>query len=65
MPSTPTGRSPTTRLVDDLWGEDVPESAVKMIQVYVSHLRKALPAGVLLTRPPGYARELEPETRST
>ena len=35
------------RLVDDLWGDDVPESAAKMVQVYVSHLRKALPAGVL------------------
>jgi DNA-binding SARP family transcriptional activator/DNA-binding GntR family transcriptional regulator len=51
----------TTRLVDDLWGEDVPESAVKMIQVYVSHLRKALPSQVLLTRPPGYLVELQPE----
>jgi len=30
------------RLVDDLWGEDVPESAVKMVHIHVSALRKAL-----------------------
>src|SRR4051812_22075274 len=49
------------RLVDDLWGEDVPESAVKMIHIYVSQLRKALPEGTLVTRPPGYAIDVEPE----
>src|SRR3954468_23034246 len=49
------------RLVDDLWGEDVPESAVKMIHIYVSQLRKALPKGTLLTRAPGYAVEVAPE----
>jgi DNA-binding SARP family transcriptional activator/pimeloyl-ACP methyl ester carboxylesterase len=43
------------RLVDDLWGDDVPESAQKMVQIYVSKLRKVLPAGMLQTRPPGYA----------
>src|SRR5262245_39342285 len=49
------------RLVDDLWGHDVPESAPKMVQIYVSQLRKVLPDGVLQTRPPGYLVELEPE----
>lgn len=49
------------RLVDDLWGEDVPSTAVKMIQIHVSRLRKALPAGVLVTRPRGYALEMDPE----
>ncbi len=49
------------RIVDDLWGADVPETAQKMVQVYVSHLRKLLPAGTLQTRPPGYALVLEPE----
>ena len=51
----------TQRLVDDLWGERVPESAVKMVQIYVSQLRKVLPRGVLLTRPPGYVVEVDPE----
>jgi DNA-binding SARP family transcriptional activator/pimeloyl-ACP methyl ester carboxylesterase len=45
-------------LIDALWGEEPPDSAVKMIHVYVSQLRKALPAGVLRTRAPGYAVEL-------
>jgi predicted ATPase/DNA-binding SARP family transcriptional activator len=42
------------RLIDELWGEGAPPSAVKTVQVYVSHLRKALGDGVLLTRPGGY-----------
>ncbi|MBE2316932.1 alpha/beta fold hydrolase [Solirubrobacter sp. CPCC 204708] len=49
------------QLVDDLWGEEVPESAVKMVHIHVSALRKALPAGTLHTRPPGYALELPDE----
>ena len=49
------------RIVDDLWGADVPETAQKMVQVYVSHLRKLLPTGTLQTRPPGYALVFEPE----
>jgi DNA-binding SARP family transcriptional activator len=50
------------RLVDDLWGAAVPGSAVKMIHVYVSQLRKALPRGVLVTRPPGYLVQVDPES---
>src|SRR5919201_848215 len=49
------------RIVDELWGEDVPETAQKMVQIYVSQLRKVLPAGSLHTRPPGYALALEQE----
>jgi DNA-binding SARP family transcriptional activator/DNA-binding GntR family transcriptional regulator len=49
------------RLVDDLWGEAVPRSAAKMVQIYVSQLRKALPPDVLRTRPPGYVIELGPD----
>jgi DNA-binding SARP family transcriptional activator/pimeloyl-ACP methyl ester carboxylesterase len=41
-------------LVDALWGEDPPATAVKMIHVAVSQLRKVLPAGALQTRAPGY-----------
>lgn len=50
------------RLVEDLWGADVPPTAVKMIQVHVSRLRKLLPAGMLVTRPPGYAIMIAPES---
>ena len=49
------------RLVDDLWGDAVPGTAAKMVQIYVSQLRKLLPADVLLTRPPGYLVEVDPE----
>jgi len=47
------------RLIDEFWGESVPESAANMIQGYVSRLRKTLggsDAGdrLLDTRPPGY-----------
>jgi DNA-binding SARP family transcriptional activator len=51
----------SSQLIDDLWGEDVPESAAKMVQIYVSQLRKALPADAVRTRPPGYALEVEPD----
>ena len=50
-----------SRLIEDLWGDDVPDTAAKMVQIYVSHLRKALPPGLLVTRPPGYALEVAPE----
>ncbi len=51
----------TERIVDELWGEDVPETAVKMVQIYVSQLRKVLPGDVLRTRAPGYVLEVEPD----
>src|SRR5918997_7113676 len=50
------------RLVDDLWGDDVPDTAVKMVQIAVSRLRKVLPADVLVTRAPGYALVVDPES---
>jgi YVTN family beta-propeller protein len=48
------------RLIDELWGDEPPETAVQSLQVYVSRLRKLLPADTLLTRPPGYLLEVEP-----
>jgi class 3 adenylate cyclase/DNA-binding SARP family transcriptional activator len=51
----------TDRIVDELWGDDVPESAQKMVQIYVSKLRKVLTGGPLQTRPPGYSLVLEAE----
>jgi DNA-binding SARP family transcriptional activator/pimeloyl-ACP methyl ester carboxylesterase len=46
------------QIVDSLWGEDVPGSAQKMVQILVSQLRKALPEARLHTRPPGYLLEV-------
>src|SRR3954469_20275141 len=48
------------RLIDELWGEHPPDTAVKTTQVYVSRLRKLLPGGALLTRPPGYLLAVTP-----
>ncbi len=50
------------RLIDELWGSRPPETAGNTLQVYVSQLRKLLPPGALVTRLPGYALEVEPET---
>jgi DNA-binding SARP family transcriptional activator len=44
-------------LIDDLWGDEVPSSAPKAIQNFVSRLRKLLPPNTIVTRPPGYAVE--------
>jgi len=51
------------RLIDDLWGDEPPESGVTALQVRVSQLRKALGAasGQLETRAPGYVLRLEPD----
>src|SRR5437870_11452130 len=46
-------------LVDSLWGERAPPSAHKVVQVYVSQLRKALGAGQIETRAPGYLLRAE------
>jgi DNA-binding SARP family transcriptional activator/class 3 adenylate cyclase len=46
------------QLVDALWGDDVPDSAPKMVQIHVSQLRKALSETRLLTRGPGYELEV-------
>ncbi|MDQ3875236.1 MAG: AfsR/SARP family transcriptional regulator, partial [Actinomycetota bacterium] len=55
----------TNRLIDELWGDEPPDTAAKAVQVYVSQLRKVLqPPGspeVLLTRPSGYQLQLEPD----
>jgi DNA-binding SARP family transcriptional activator len=53
---------PTETLVDELWGERPPPTAVKAVQVHVSQLRKILGAGVLQSRPSGYLLQLERST---
>ena len=50
---------PVGRLIDELWGEEPPETATKALQGYVSQLRKALGADRLLTKPPGYSLRVE------
>ena len=47
------------RLIDELWGESPPATAAKILQVYVSRLRKELGDGRLLTRAPGYVLRVD------
>ncbi|MCX3061387.1 AfsR/SARP family transcriptional regulator [Streptomyces beihaiensis] len=55
-------------LIDELWGEDPPRTAMTTLQVYVSQLRKLLGdvepefgREALLTRPPGYLLRVDPD----
>lgn len=48
------------RLVDELWHEDAPATAPKVVQNHVSRLRRKLGHGVLVTNGSGYALRLEP-----
>jgi len=53
----------TDALVDGLWGDEPPDSAVNALQVYVAGLRRSLGSERerLLTRAPGYVLEIERE----
>ena len=51
---------PQDELIDKLWGEQPPRTAVTSLQNSVSLLRKILGAGVVVTRPPGYAVDVDP-----
>jgi len=50
------------RLIDGVWGEQPPDGSVNTLQVHVSQLRRALPAGdaTVLTQPPGYLLRSDP-----
>ena len=48
------------RLIDELWGEQPPASAVKIVQGYVSNLRRVLGEGLLVTRGRGYLLQVGP-----
>jgi DNA-binding SARP family transcriptional activator len=48
------------RLVDALWGEQPPRTAVTSLQNFVSQLRKLLGPEILETKPPGYRLNVRP-----
>jgi WD40 repeat protein/DNA-binding SARP family transcriptional activator len=50
------------RLIDLLWGDQPPDSAINNVQTYVSRLRKLLPPDTLVSRPSGYLLAAEPES---
>ncbi|MGH3077087.1 MAG: BTAD domain-containing putative transcriptional regulator, partial [Gaiellaceae bacterium] len=52
----------TSRLVDELWGDEPPATAEKLVQGYVHALRKQLGDGVVETRAPGYKLKVEPRS---
>ena len=54
---------PRDRLIDELWGERPPPTAVKALQGYVCQPRKALPGNgsAITTRADGYLLELVPD----
>jgi DNA-binding SARP family transcriptional activator len=62
--------TPTASLVQELWGENPPLSALTTVQTYVYQLRKVLGqdssrpgcGGALLTKPPGYVLLVERST---
>jgi predicted ATPase/DNA-binding SARP family transcriptional activator len=50
-------------LIDAVWGESPPASARKLLQIYVSQLRKVISTGGrIVTRGSGYALELDGDT---
>jgi len=52
---------PTETLVDELWGERPPPTAVKALRTHVWQLRKTLEQGMLETHPSGYRLRLDPD----
>ena len=55
----------TDRLIEGLWGDPPPATATKLVQLYVSQLRKALAAGgdgaAIVTRGHGYELQVAPD----
>ena len=51
---------PNDRLIDDLWDAAPPASAPKILQTYVSQLRKALGQQAIETGPAGYRLRIDP-----
>jgi predicted ATPase/DNA-binding SARP family transcriptional activator len=49
------------RLVDELWGERPPATAATSLRNLVTQLRRLLGGETIVTRPPGYLLEVEPE----
>jgi predicted ATPase/DNA-binding SARP family transcriptional activator len=49
-------------LVDAVWGDDPPAGSVNALQSLVSRLRRALPAGTVLSVPAGYRLAVDPES---
>ena len=51
----------TDRLIDELWGEDLPANPSNALQALVSRLRRAVGSDTVVTRAPGYFLDVPPE----
>ena len=51
---------PAGALIDEVWGDEPPETAINLLQGYVSDLRKVLGRDIIATRGRGYAVEIDP-----
>ena len=49
----------TSRLIDEVWAEDPPDTAANVVQGYVSQLRKVLGRETIQTREPGYLLRID------
>jgi DNA-binding SARP family transcriptional activator len=49
------------RLIDEVWGPEPAKTATASLQNYISRLRKAIGADLLLSQPPGYVLRIDPE----
>jgi DNA-binding SARP family transcriptional activator/streptogramin lyase len=47
------------RLIDELWGDQPPATAAKIVQTYVSQLRRMLDPDTIATRTPGYVLHVD------
>jgi DNA-binding SARP family transcriptional activator len=50
----------TDFLIECLWSGKAPATAAKIVQLYVSQLRKVLGSDELVTQPPGYVLKIQP-----
>src|SRR4051812_17575733 len=51
----------TDRLIEALWSEEPPATALATLQVHMSRLRRILDGGSVMTRAPGYLLAVTPE----
>ena len=51
----------TDRLIDELWGEDLPANPSNALQASVSRLCRAVGSDTVVTRAPGYFLDVSPE----
>jgi class 3 adenylate cyclase len=49
------------RLIDEVWGSPPPKTAAASLQNYVSRLRKAIGADLIVSQPAGYVLRVDPE----